>query len=301
MRAGGERVFAIDDAGGGLSPRARSAMRAANGAGGGDDDDAPTVVLGPGGQAGVAVASSGDVSLDFLNRPMPGGSAPEDVLLVAAAPILALVAQLRNSVEFADVAALRRRATDEVTRFETRAVQDGAAAGEVTAARYVICALIDETVLMTPWGSRSAWSSSSLLNEFHGETWGGEKVFQLLDRIRNDPQKYMALLRLIEMALLLGFEGRYRVLENGRYQLEDLRNELGDLIRSHSVKPPAELSVGWEGIEGRKGLRRYIPLWVLLVLSSVVLVIVYGVAWVLLGEAVGPVQQLLNAVDFTGS
>ncbi len=77
--------------------------------------------------------------------------------------------------------------------------------------------MIDEAVMTTPWGAASNWSTHSLLNQFHGETWGGgeEKVFAILDRVRANPVQHLALLKLIDLCLALGFEGKYRVMEGG--------------------------------------------------------------------------------------
>jgi len=45
---------------------------------------------------------------------------------------------------------------------------------------YVLCSLLDETVLGTPWGSESVWAGQGLLIGFHNEAWGGEKFFLAL-------------------------------------------------------------------------------------------------------------------------
>jgi type VI secretion system protein ImpK len=38
-------------------------------------------------------------------------------------------------------------------------------------------------VVTSGWGNESEWSQMSLLSRFHQETFGGEKFFQLLDRL----------------------------------------------------------------------------------------------------------------------
>ena len=58
--------------------------------------------------------------------------------------------------------------------FEFRAVQDGVENSQVMAARYVLCTVVDEAVVTTPWGNESEWSKISLLSSFHNETFGGE-------------------------------------------------------------------------------------------------------------------------------
>lgn len=190
---------------------------------------------------------------------------PERIIVRAAAPLLLIISQIRNSIEQADVRSLRQEVVDEIDRFEQLAQRNGVAAGDIIAARYILCATLDETVLMTPWGSRSEWSSNSLLNQFHNETWGGEKVFSILDRIRGDAKTKLPLLILVHTCLMLGFEGRYRVLEGGRNQLEDLRNELSRLIRrnsSHKVDEP--LSKNAKGTQQGNNVSSLPPFWLLM-------------------------------------
>lgn len=221
---------------------------------------------------------------------------PDDALVSAAAPLFLVVAQLRNIVENANVAALRKRIVEQLRRFEERAVRYQARGGDVSAARYIMCALIDEAVMTTPWGSASAWSDNSLLNQFHNETWGGEKVFQILDRVRNEPAKYVALLKLLDLCLSMGFEGKYRVLDGGRERLEDLRTELGRMLRDHAPAPSSELSVQWHGVTARTGVRGYLPLWIVFAAAALIVLIAYSFfRWRLSGE-LAPVEQLLDLV-----
>ena len=58
---------------------------------------------------------------------------------------------------------------------------------KIVAARYALCTLIDETATSTPWGASGAWAQRGLLALFHGETGGGEKFFQLLARLAENP------------------------------------------------------------------------------------------------------------------
>ena len=217
-------------------------------------------------------------------------------LVTAAEPIFVLVAQLKTVRADADLRALRFRVAQELKRFEDSANRFGGRPEDVTAARYVLCALTDETVLTTPWGSRSSWSSNSLLSELHGETWGGEKVFQILDRVMANPGRYIALLCLIDLALMLGFEGRYRVIDNGRYQLEDRRAEIGRVLKTILPPVPEELSGAWRGIVATDRLRRYVPFWVVAVTAAAMLAILYSVLQFGLSQSLEPVARRLDAV-----
>jgi type VI secretion system protein ImpK len=223
-------------------------------------------------------------------------SSPDHAIVAAAVPILVLIAQLRDAVDFADVQTLRQEVVHQIQKFEERAVKFGAKASDVMAARYVLCSLVDETVMTTPWGSASNWSENSLLNRFHNETWGGEKVFQILERVKAEPKKHLALLKLIDVALSLGFEGMHRVVEGGRDRLADLRAELGQLIASYEPAPKPELSEDWQGVSQRRRLTLYIPLWVVFAVVGLALVALYGVQRYRLSNALAPVEQQLRGL-----
>src|SRR5262245_24462780 len=136
--------------------------------------------------------------------PPPGAAGFNEFLLTginplvqAAIPLLMLAGRLRGQVAQADVEALRRQTIQEVRSFEERARQAGVPAEDAMAARYALCTAIDEAVLNTPWGSQSGWSSQSLLVTFHREAFGGEKFFQILERVNSEGSRYQSLLELL--------------------------------------------------------------------------------------------------------
>ncbi|WP_426441379.1 type IVB secretion system protein IcmH/DotU [Bradyrhizobium genosp. P] len=221
--------------------------------------------------------------------------AVEDALVAAATPLLLIVAQLRM-INNADIGVLRRGIVKQIRCFEERAAKDQAGGSDVAVARYVMCALLDEAVMTTRWGSESTWSDNSLLNQFHNETWGGEKVFQILERVQVKPGKYLTLLKLINICLLMGFEGKYRVVEGGRERLEDLRSDVQRLMRDYTSAPPAELSSQWRGIKARTGVRRYVPLWTIFVAAAVVMLTGYSFFHWRLSDELAPAERQLVVI-----
>ena len=183
-------------------------------------------------------------------------------LLAAANPLLNLIPQLRN-MPHADPAALREYLVTQVQLFEARAKQAGIRNETIIGARYCLCTALDETVAQTPWGGSGVWSKNSLLVTFHNEAWGGEKFFQLLSRLAQNPQQHIELLELMNACLAMGFEGRYRVVDNGRTQLETLRQRLADIIRTARGELEPALALHWKGASdtGRRGLR-LVPFWI---------------------------------------
>ncbi len=131
------------------------------------------------------------------------------------------------------------------------------------------CTALDEAAALTPWGSNSVWSGSGLLVTFHNETWGGEKFFQLLAKLSQSPREHINLLELINYCLLLGFEGRYRVMENGRSQLETMKQRLLQLIRSVRGGYAPPLSPHALDLPVQQKLwRPLVPLWACVALTG---------------------------------
>ena len=134
----------------------------------------------------------------------------------------------------------------EVQAFETRARALGVSNETILGARYCVCTALDETAAQTPWGGSGVWSRHSLLVTFHNETWGGEKFFQLLAKLAQNPQQHAHLLELMYYCLALGFEGRFRIVDNGRTQLETLKQRLLTIL--HQVRGEYErpLALHWQ-------------------------------------------------------
>jgi len=182
-------------------------------------------------------------------------------LVALANPLLLAVPQLRTTRHVDDPASLRNALAQSVRDFAARATAQGIAPERVMAARYVLCTMIDEAAADTPWGGSGVWAGHSLLAMFHSETEGGEKVFHLMARLAEKPQQHLDLLELIYCALALGFEGRYRVIANGRAQLEAVRDKLAQIIRHERGDHPSALAEHWQPKPvTRKALHGWLPL-----------------------------------------
>src|SRR5262245_11880523 len=173
-------------------------------------------------------------------------------LVRAATPLLLMAAQIRGSMQTVDVAGLRRSALDEIHQFEDQARAGRVPNEVVLAARYVLCAAVDEAVLSTPWGNQSEWAQHPLLVALHRETWGGEKFFDMLDRTSKDPSKFIDLMELQYLALAFGFAGKYEVQERGQDKLLEIQQSLYRRIRERRGASPPGLSLRWRGLEDRR-------------------------------------------------
>ncbi|MHA4979463.1 type IVB secretion system protein IcmH/DotU [Pseudomonas extremorientalis] len=204
-----------------------------------------------------------------------------NVLLTAAWELLLQVVQLKASPGRESLPALNEEFSSGINAFEAYALYLGAENSQVMSARYVLCSVIDEAVVTTPWGGRSDWSKTSLLSRFHNETFGGEKFFQLLERLSRDPVKHVALLELMYLCLSLGFEGQYRVMERGRAQLETVHDAVYRQIRHVRGDQPPLTLVSRAGVTSQARIHIVSATWAAACVLACLLVVYSGFAWML--------------------
>ncbi|WGS49455.1 type VI secretion system protein TssL, long form [Paraburkholderia sp. D15] len=198
-----------------------------------------------------------------------GSSERGNALLAAANPLLDLLVPIRTRV---DLAPQRVRAflIDQLRTFQARARQAAVPVETIVAARYCLCTALDEAAALAPWGGGGAWSTQSLLVAFHKETWGGEKFFQLLARVSANSHEHRDLIELQYFCLMLGFQGRYRVIENGAAQRDTLMRRLHKLLHENGGGYAQPLSPAWRAADRAplRRLRRGLPLWTWLLIGG---------------------------------
>ncbi len=185
----------------------------------------PTVAASPPLEPPVVAAPAKPVALAPLAKLNP--------LINAALPLLDLAVQIKNRAVHNDIESLRDRVVAEINAFERRITPLGLSLQTIRAARYALCATIDDIVLNTPWGSRSLWTQRSMVGTFHNEVVGGDRFWDLLNERKKDAAINLDLLELLYLCITLGFEGKYRVLPRGASELILVREDL----YPHSQQP----------------------------------------------------------------
>ena len=109
----------------------------------------------------------------------------------------------------------------EGSRFELESIAD---------ARYLKAALADEMLLNTPWIGRDSWTSHLLEAALFRTSVAGDRIFERIEEVlstREPSRRDIA--RLYLFALALGFQGRYRGM-NEDPRLAGLREELFQFV-----------------------------------------------------------------------
>jgi type VI secretion system protein ImpK len=238
-----------------------------------DDADRTVIRPAPGGRRAPPAAPPQPSFRDTAPR---GGAAPipaegaERVslginpVIEAAAPLLQLLGRLRNTYSQPNPAELRERAIQQVRAFEQAGRNAGVPMEQIRPAHYALCASLDDVVLNTPWGSSGAWAAGSLVSTFHQEVRSGERFFDLLGQLRQNPGTFLPVLELMYLCLSLGFQGRYRLSPRGPGELERLREDLYTIIARQRQAPDPTLSPHWQGVASPyRPARATVPTWVM--------------------------------------
>ncbi|EGQ7759655.1 DotU family type IV/VI secretion system protein [Vibrio vulnificus] len=185
-----------------------------------------------------------------------------NLLIDAATPLFGLSLRVRTLTECDNIDQIYRQTIEEIKAIEIELTEQGYEHSILMAYRYILCAFLDESVMGTEWGASSVWAEHSMLSRFHNETWGGEKVFTILNRLEGEPERYQTLIAFIYHCLVLGFEGKYRVMEGGKAEREKVISRVYRLINDLEESEPQDLTCPTEHVVRSKYiLSRQMPVW----------------------------------------
>ncbi len=186
-----------------------------------------------------------------------------DVLLAAAAPLLQLMARLRNTASSPNSGDLYQRTVRQIRTFEQQTRDKGVPLEQLRPAHYALCASVDDIVLNTPWGSAGTWGQRSLVSTFHQEVRSGEQFFDLLKQMRDNPGRFLPVIKLMYLCMSLGFIGQYRLTRRGVGEISRIREETYAVIARQEKSAEAELAPHTKGVNAPyRPVRFIVPLWV---------------------------------------
>ena len=177
---------------------------------------------------GRASAADSGPPRDIVPMPRTGTNG----LVTIASPVLAATIRIDSERgRGPDLERLRRAMVEAVHRFETDALATGMDPQSLRAARYALCATVDDIVLSSPEGRASTWPQQSMTSVFHNEVVGGERFYEILEQLQKDLGRQEPVVELMYLCMSLGFVGRYRVRQRGVAELTDLREGVYNTIR----------------------------------------------------------------------
>ncbi|NQY21092.1 MAG: DotU family type IV/VI secretion system protein [Campylobacteraceae bacterium] len=152
-------------------------------------------------------------------------------IITSASLVFKQLRHIQNSYDLGSVHDVRQEFIDNINIFTNSLSTFEIEESEVLVSRYLLCTLVDELVNTTFFGRDNDWSSNSLLNIFHNESYGGENFFKLLDKFLKAPAKFIYLLEFMYVCLSLGFEGKYRIDNTKKHELIQIKESLYKQIK----------------------------------------------------------------------
>ncbi|MGK2231248.1 MAG: type VI secretion system protein ImpK [Colwellia sp.] len=199
----------------------------------------------------------------------------ENKLLLFGSDLINLASNLRTLEPRNTVEQLRHDIDNLIKQFDIKLAQQSISQEISLTARYLLCCLIDEHILSTPWGIDSSWSYQTLLSKYHSETSGGEKFFLIVNKLMEQPQRNIDLIELSYVCFALGFRGKYRLSQTGDNDILQISNMLYQPI---SLYRPAgvDLSPSWKASEPKVlSIEKRIPPSLLFMILAFICVAVY--------------------------
>ncbi|KQO09536.1 type IVB secretion system protein IcmH/DotU [Sphingomonas sp. Leaf242] len=249
----------------------------------------PFSPAGGGGSAGFQPADPGYGTPPPLSRTgMPsagGGLAPSrlaeddvplpatprvvrNIMLAVAEPVLALVASVRSGRVRLAMPEFHRQASQAIARFD-QAIAPHYSEEMRQRAKYAVCATTDDVAQNLPAiGTDGAeWARRSMVVQFFQENIGGDRFWQLVDDMLRVPNDNYALIELYHACLAAGFEGRFRVMPDGRRRLHEIMARLQGALPHVRSQSATELSPRWRGETAPVGKLGF---WSLIALASAI-------------------------------
>ena len=201
----------------------------------------------------------------------------DNAMLALSSEIFKQIDLIQNSYDLGSLDEVKNTLIQEIEYFTNAAGKKGIENSQVMLARYILCTFCDELICTTYWGKDNNWANTSLLGHFYNETYGGDKFFQILEQLLRAPAKYLDLLELMYICLSLGFEGKYRIQNRGKMELDSIRESLYRQMKMMQIRESKNFYTAQKTSSERNHLI-YKTSYQILALSIVLMLsLVYGI------------------------
>lgn len=193
-------------------------------------------------------------------------------LVAAAHPIFSILERINLSEKVPELSSLQENLWHELQAFMAKAHSSERTEEMILAARYLLCATIDEVIdkayhenepirdirIINMESSQDSNPSSHFIDTTDSSHHSFSEinqsfsklenaiapdvhVFQILDKAMIKPNFYLDIIELAYFCIITGFEGKYRNDPNGKQSLENLLDKLYQIIQEHKPALPEKL------------------------------------------------------------
>lgn len=216
-------------------------------------------------------------------------------LVASTYSLLTLATRLSAVEEYHDLTHLHQMLSHEIKVFENQAAQKEYRQSAITIASYLLCNLLDETIMQLQWGK--TWQHCSLLTAFHHEEPSKERVFHVIDRLLQHPSQHLEVLELAYLCLSFGLKNTEH--ENSTAEFLEKLDKTYHCIREERGEISQGLLVSAHPISHNKKIKRQYSLTppVTLFISMGILVVAYSIFSYGLKLLATPLTQQLSILS----
>lgn len=206
-----------------------------------------------------------------------------------------LVLQLRGAQDFGDPGILRERIVNLLDNMEHQAHRHNFNLDDVQKAKFALVSFIDETIIASDWPQKQTWLSNPLQLQLYNRFDAGEEFFVKLEDLRRRFQSNIQALEVYYLCLVLGFKGKYGILEPERLRV--IIDELFQDIQQSYDKSLRMLSPnGKRKEEITEVIKKEIPVWIFGVGATALGLLLYLVFVLLARGTADDVISLMRAI-----
>lgn len=153
-------------------------------------------------------------------------------LVDTASYLFSVIGELKQLQSYRRLKKLQGDLIREINHFQKAIIHHGYNMEYIAICRYIICAMFDDIIIHSSWGT-GQWEHYSLLAAYNQDLQHQDKFFAILERTIKEPTLYIDLMEFMYICLSMGYKGQYRGSEFNQYQLEQITNNLYKHIHAH--------------------------------------------------------------------
>lgn len=250
-------------------------------------------------QAAYAPANPPIVMLDD-DVPRPA-QAPvtRNPMMAAAAQALALAASMRSGRVQTPLAQIHAQVSQVVAAFD-RTIAPLYNEEQRRRARYAVAATFDDIAQNLPGQANDGaeWARRSMVVQFFSENIGGDRFWQLVEDMLRQPHDNRDLIELFHACLAAGFEGRFRIMPDGKRRLHEIMTQLYAVLEHPRSLSQLEMAPHWRGEDEPM---RKVGFWTRILMAAGaaagILLLIYLILRLILAQAGGPSMQGMRGVN----
>lgn len=232
-------------------------------------------------------------NLNFDNSKYISSTNP---FIIASTPLFEGVLDIEEKESLTNIEEIRDDFISKMNTFNEKCVDNKIENMEILVARYILCTFIDEK--LNEKLSQNEWFNKSLLSIFHNETYGGENFFHLLEKFLKTPAKYINILELMYVCLSLGFLGRYRVVNKGDIEINNIKDSLYRQIKIIQGREVMTFYKKAEPSQNKVKLFNKIPLSLIISIILFSVISIYLLLSFKLYEKNSQISETINNIQF---